>query len=472
MLCRLGPHAANGDVANKIGTYMLALAAHDNGVPFYPVVPTSTVDLSLAHGDLIPIEERNPQEVLGLEFEGQRVAPQNAKARNIAFDVTPARLVTGIVTENGVAYPPFEVSLKKMVEKNLDKLDRLKNFTFTKAHDKLSSVRHSSALARVRIFLRVKHGYFAYRLRSLRLPDDLPRSFQGTNSPRTFGVHQPFVSGGVNVQTARRHCPEHRLHHGAAWQASARDGNRWRGFRRIPRLARIKRRGYVPDEGCAWVFTASFFATTDKVSAQIASFYPGAMAHSATQSLKELDSKPDLVIVSPSSPDAMMKFPAECRELGIPYLYDPSQQVLRLEGEELARDMEGAYFLFCNDYEFGLISKKTGWSLDQILDHVKVLVITRGKDGADLYSDGNSVHIPTVPEDEVVDPPGWGMPSAADSSRVIPTASIGSCAARSARSLRYTALSSAARRIIPTHVKTLSSASAGILMTAGVWMCC
>jgi methylthioribose-1-phosphate isomerase len=107
--------AANGDVANKIGTYMLALAAHDNGVPFYPVVPTSTVDLSLGHGDLIPIEERNPQEVLGLEFEGQRVAPQNAKARNIAFDVTPARLVTGIVTENGIAYPPFEVSLKQLV---------------------------------------------------------------------------------------------------------------------------------------------------------------------------------------------------------------------------------------------------------------------------------------------------------------------------------------------------------------------
>jgi len=106
--------AANGDVANKIGTYMLSLAANDNDVPAYAVVPTSTIDLSLAHGDLIPIEERNPQEVLGLEFEGQRVAPQNAKARNIAFDVTPARLVTGIVTENGVAYPPFEESLRKL----------------------------------------------------------------------------------------------------------------------------------------------------------------------------------------------------------------------------------------------------------------------------------------------------------------------------------------------------------------------
>ena len=107
--------AANGDVANKIGTYMLALAAHDNGVPFYPVVPTSTIDLSLAHGDLIPIEERDTQEVLGLEFMGERVAPENAKARNIAFDVTPNRLVTGIVTENGVVYPPFDINLKKVV---------------------------------------------------------------------------------------------------------------------------------------------------------------------------------------------------------------------------------------------------------------------------------------------------------------------------------------------------------------------
>ncbi|MDO8465247.1 MAG: S-methyl-5-thioribose-1-phosphate isomerase [Gallionella sp.] len=108
--------AANGDVANKIGTYMLALAAYDNNVPVYTVAPTSTIDLSLAHGDLIPIEERNPQEVLGLEFEGQRVAPQNAKARNIAFDVTTHRLVTGIVTENGIVYPPFDVNLKSVVK--------------------------------------------------------------------------------------------------------------------------------------------------------------------------------------------------------------------------------------------------------------------------------------------------------------------------------------------------------------------
>jgi len=156
------------------------------------------------------------------------------------------------------------------------------------------------------------------------------------------------------------------------------------------------------------LFTASFFVTTDKDSAQIASFYPGAMGLAATQSLKDLSSKPDLVIVSPNAPDAMLKFAAECRELGVKYLYDPSQQVLRLEGAELARDMEGAYFLFCNDYEFGLISKKTGWDLKQILQHVKVVVITRGKDGATLYTDGQEILVPTVPEREIVDPTGVG----------------------------------------------------------------
>ena len=156
------------------------------------------------------------------------------------------------------------------------------------------------------------------------------------------------------------------------------------------------------------VFTASFFATTDKVNAQIASFYPGAMGYASSQSLEELPTKPELVVVSPNEPGAMTKFSEEARKLGIPFLYDPSQQVLRFEGDDLARDMEGAHFLFCNDYEFGLISKKTGRSLDQILDHVKVLVITRGKDGADLYIGGDAVHVPTAPERKIVDPTGVG----------------------------------------------------------------
>ncbi len=108
--------AANGDVANKIGTYMLALAAKDNGVNAYSVVPTSTIDLSLADGSLIPIEERNPEEVLNIQINGVQVAPAGAKARNPAFDVTPHRLLTAIVTENGIVYPPFEINLKKVVK--------------------------------------------------------------------------------------------------------------------------------------------------------------------------------------------------------------------------------------------------------------------------------------------------------------------------------------------------------------------
>jgi methylthioribose-1-phosphate isomerase len=104
---------ANGDVANKIGTYQVAVLAKENGIPFFPVVPTSTIDLSLPNGDLIPIEERDEREVT--EIDGVRIAPVGVKVGNPAFDVTPAKYVTGIVTENGIAYPPFELSLKRVV---------------------------------------------------------------------------------------------------------------------------------------------------------------------------------------------------------------------------------------------------------------------------------------------------------------------------------------------------------------------
>ena len=107
--------AANGDVANKIGTYMLAVAARDNDVPAYAVVPTSTVDLNLETGSLIPIEERDPAEVLEIQFRGERVAPEGAHARNPAFDVTPNRLISAIVTENGVVYPPFITNLPEFI---------------------------------------------------------------------------------------------------------------------------------------------------------------------------------------------------------------------------------------------------------------------------------------------------------------------------------------------------------------------
>jgi methylthioribose-1-phosphate isomerase len=105
--------AANGDVANKIGTYMLALAAHHNDIPVYAVMPASTIDLNLAGGSLIPIEERDPAEVLNLTIAGEPLAPAGAKARNPAFDVTPHTLITALVTEKGVIYPPFKPHLAR-----------------------------------------------------------------------------------------------------------------------------------------------------------------------------------------------------------------------------------------------------------------------------------------------------------------------------------------------------------------------
>jgi adenosine kinase len=155
-------------------------------------------------------------------------------------------------------------------------------------------------------------------------------------------------------------------------------------------------------------FTASFFATTDQANAQIASFYPGAMAHAAELSLKDLDKRPDLVVISPDDPLAMKNRAAECRELGIPYLYDPSQQILRLEGHEIARDMEGAHFLFVNDYEYGLISKKTGLDLPDMLRHVDIIVVTKGAEGAVIYADGREIVVPVTPEERIVDPTGVG----------------------------------------------------------------
>jgi methylthioribose-1-phosphate isomerase len=99
--------ARNGDVANKVGSYMLALAAKDNQVPVYAVAPSSSIDLSLAGGKQIKIEERDPQEVLGIEIDGKRVSPKSATALNPAFDITPFRLITAIITEKGIVKPPF-----------------------------------------------------------------------------------------------------------------------------------------------------------------------------------------------------------------------------------------------------------------------------------------------------------------------------------------------------------------------------
>ena len=106
--------AANGDVANKIGTYSLAVLARENGVPFYVAAPTSTVDLSLASGDSIPIEERSADEVS--HFGDRRVVPEDINVLNVAFDVTPNRYVAAIITERGAIGAPFHEGLTKAVE--------------------------------------------------------------------------------------------------------------------------------------------------------------------------------------------------------------------------------------------------------------------------------------------------------------------------------------------------------------------
>ena len=106
--------AANGDTANKIGTYMVAVLAQQHGVPFYVAAPTSTLDMSLATGDEIPIEERGAEEIT--EGFGKRTAPEGVKVYSPAFDVTPADLITAIVTEKGVVLPPFRVNFRAIVE--------------------------------------------------------------------------------------------------------------------------------------------------------------------------------------------------------------------------------------------------------------------------------------------------------------------------------------------------------------------
>ncbi len=104
--------AANGDVANKVGTYKLAVVAKENGVPFYSAMPTSTIDMSLPEGDAIPIEERDAREVT--HIEGVPIAPEGVQVSNPAFDVTPFKYVAALITDRGVVYPPFDQNLPRI----------------------------------------------------------------------------------------------------------------------------------------------------------------------------------------------------------------------------------------------------------------------------------------------------------------------------------------------------------------------
>ncbi|MEM7534120.1 MAG: carbohydrate kinase family protein [Chloroflexota bacterium] len=160
-------------------------------------------------------------------------------------------------------------------------------------------------------------------------------------------------------------------------------------------------------------FTASFFVSTDLEQNQIANFYTGAMAHARNYSLQSrgLDDA-SLVIISPNDPVAMINYAQECRDLDIPFVYDPSQQVAFLSGEDLAQSIPGATYLFGNEYELAVIQKKTGWSLDDIRGQVENLVMTLGAKGSVIYggtgANAEEMHIPIATVDHMIDPTGAG----------------------------------------------------------------
>ena len=157
------------------------------------------------------------------------------------------------------------------------------------------------------------------------------------------------------------------------------------------------------------LFTASFFVNTDLDNNQIASFYTGAMAHALDLSITEhADGRADLVVISPDDPRAMIKRVAECKTLGIRFVFDPSQQIIRLSADDLAAGIDGSFLLITNEYEFEMIRDKTGWSEAEILDRTGGLVTTWGGAGSRLRIGDEEYQIPVVPPRRVADPTGVG----------------------------------------------------------------
>lgn len=155
-------------------------------------------------------------------------------------------------------------------------------------------------------------------------------------------------------------------------------------------------------------FTASFFVNTDLGNRQIATFYAGAMGDAARLSLSDLNAENiQFVVVSPTAPDAMAKAVRECKELGLPYIYDPSQQIVRLDKEELLEGIRGSLMLIVNDYELGLIEKKTGLESAEIRALTQHLVVTKGEHGVSILNDGIH-HIPAALTEQIADPTGVG----------------------------------------------------------------
>jgi adenosine kinase len=157
------------------------------------------------------------------------------------------------------------------------------------------------------------------------------------------------------------------------------------------------------------LFTASFFVTTDLDNNQIATFYGGAMLRAGEQRLRDItDETVDLVVISPNDPAAMQNFADECKQRAIPYFYDPSQQVARVDGDMLARGVDGAHILIVNQYEYAALKNKTGYSHEDILKMAGTVIVTEGKAGTSIYTQDEVVKIPIVPPVEIKDPTGVG----------------------------------------------------------------
>ncbi len=158
--------------------------------------------------------------------------------------------------------------------------------------------------------------------------------------------------------------------------------------------------------------TARFTCTTDVDMAQIASFYPGAMSEARNIKLVDVISdlgEPELVIIGANDPEAMVVHTDECRKLGLPFAADPSQQLARLSGDEIRKLVDGAEYLFTNDYEWDLMLSKTGWTEADVMAQIGLRVTTLGPKGVDVVQpDGTSIHVDVVPETSQVDPTGVG----------------------------------------------------------------
>lgn len=156
-------------------------------------------------------------------------------------------------------------------------------------------------------------------------------------------------------------------------------------------------------------FTSSFFGNYDLDNNQIASFYVGAMSQAGRLSFHDLDHKRvELAIISPNAPDAMCKYAAECQALGVPYIYDPSQQIIRLNAQQLTAGMVGARLLIVNEYEFCMIQNKTGLAEAELLALPQATIITRGEAGSTVYAGGEVYLIPVAPPQRVAEPTGVG----------------------------------------------------------------